>query len=113
MFGLFGKKAASNSSFNNMLVSALGESIRKNNAMPNEEQLFALIESLLKLRNLKLSGQQINNVRACASMLSLGSGASDFIPLLTKFNEQMPRGEITAFEQIISLLERRFIISSD
>jgi len=40
MFGLFEKKDLENDSFNNMLITALAESVRKNGNLPTEAQIF-------------------------------------------------------------------------
>ena len=113
MFGLFGKKDLENDSFNNMLITALAESVRKHGNLPTEAQIFKTCEELLDKRNAKLTAQQINSIRCSGLLFNMSSPADELIPLLKKFIDEMPRGGRSAFDQIFTLLSRHGIVIDD
>ena len=113
MFGLFGKKDLENDSFNNMLITALAESVRKNGNLPTEAQIFKTCEELLEKRNAKLTSQQINSIRCSVILFKMSSPADELLPLLKKFIEEIPRGGRGAYDQIFNLLSRHGIVIDD
>ena len=112
MFGLFGKKVVTNSSFNSLLIAGLGEAVRKGIDAPTGEQLLPIVNAVLKNRNEKLSESQVNSVRACGALLQMHSG-SEIMRLARKLNQEIPRGEIESYENLLELLTRRGILMSD
>ena len=113
MFGLFGKKTLENSSFNNMLIAALGEAVGKSGRLPTEGELTQSMTSLLTTAKASLNENQINSIRACAITSTMSSFSDELVPLLKQFKKEMPRGEIYAYNKIKEFLITYTVIFDD
>lgn len=107
---MFFKNTTSDNAFNSLLISALGDGVRNTGQLPNQSQIESAMEGILKKRNEKLSQAQINSIRACASLLELESISTSLLPLVKKFNTEIPRGEMTSYEEIKNKLERNGVL---
>lgn len=110
MFGLFGSSELQNSSFNNALIAALGDSIRKNNRYPTESELLASIKNLVG--NHKLTKGQINSIDVCVISTQMGFG-DELRPLLIGMQKELPQGGRENYDRILELLARHAIITTD
>lgn len=113
MFGFFDKKTLENSSFNNMLVAALSETVGKSGRLPSEGELMQTMDGLLKTAKASLNESQINSIRVCALTSRMGNFSDELIPLLRQFRNEMPRGEIFAYKKIIDFLNSRLITTDE
>lgn len=109
--GLFGKKYLENSSFNNALVVALSESVKRWGRMPKEGEIIAIFHELVKDK--KLTDAQARSIRACASLLQMQSACEEMILLVTNFRKEMPQGQSESYNKIIDFLSRNGIIIND
>jgi hypothetical protein len=109
MFGFFDKKTLENSSFNNMLIVALSETVGKSGRLPNEGELMQTMDGLLKTAKASLDKNQINAIRTYATAATMSSFSAELVPLLKQFKIEMPQGEINAFKKIASFLNKRGI----
>jgi hypothetical protein len=111
MFG-FGKSEMQNTSFNNALIASIGDSVRKNERFPTEDELFSTITSLAKGQ--KMSQSQVNSVRACALEINNFSWAeTELMPLIKGMNKELRTGVRVNYDKIVALLITHTVIISD
>lgn len=110
MFGLFGKKELENSTFNNVLIASLGESLRQKNRSPTEQELLKQVTDLIG--NKKLTPGQINSIQLCA-FLCQTSAWDELSPLLRGLHIEIPQGGRSYYDKIIKALASRAIIITD
>jgi hypothetical protein len=112
MFGLFGKKEAPNSSFNNFLVASIGEIARKGGQLPSEESFLNSVEKLASGQGMRLSPQQINSVRLCRMLLEMGVG-EEILQLARKMIAEIPKGNVQSADALKNLLTSHAVIVGD
>lgn len=102
MFGF--KKTLENQSFNNILICAIGETIRTSGRLPTEAELFLSIDKLLKFKNGKLSQEQFSIAKSCALEFEMFGWPSELlIPEYKKFFVEFPK-ELTSYNKIAEIL---------
>lgn len=112
MFGLFGKKDAPNESFNNILISTLGEMARTGNRNPTDDDLLNSASNLATKSGYKITAQQVNSIRCCSLMMQMSVG-DDIFNLAKKIIQEIPRGEIKSANELKDLLCRHGVLISD
>jgi hypothetical protein len=110
MFGLFGKKIVENDTFNNMLISAFSDTVKRTGRMPNEDEMFESFERLLSSKGAKLNQQQVGAIELCALTLKMGDLAATLLPLVQRLSIEIPRGERKAYDEITTVLKRNGLI---
>lgn len=112
MFGIFGKKEAPNESFNNLLLSSLGEMARTKNRYPSTDELVASVSALAGKHGYKLTAKQDNSVRLCAGILQLSPG-DEIFELAGKMTTEIAQGNMHSADLLRDLLSSRGVIISD
>lgn len=108
MFGF--KKTLENQSFNNILICAIGETIRASGRMPTEAELFLSTDDLLKFKNAKLSQEQFQLLKSCAlEFKAFGWPSELLIPEYKKFFVEFPE-ELTSYNKIVDVLRRHCLL---
>ena len=111
MFGF--RKPLENSDFNNVVICAIGETVRRSGRLPTESELFLNIDELLKRKNNKLSPEQCKSVVNCAYEFSLLSWPSkELIPEYKKFLVEFPI-ELTSYNNIFKILCMHALLYDD
>lgn len=112
MFGLFGKKELENNSFNDMLIAALGELVRRKNSKPSEDYLLEIVNGLASKQGYKLNQQQQGAVRLCAITMHMGVG-DDIYVLAGKMILELPMGVMHGHKALSQLLMTHGVIYDD
>jgi hypothetical protein len=113
MFGMFGKKELENSSFNNILITSLVESVRRHGRLPDADELIGYVNDLSAKVGKKLSISQIGSLRGCAATFKLESTQSEIIPLLRGIQKEIPVGGRKSYDATFQLLSRYGLIMDD
>jgi hypothetical protein len=113
MFGLFGKKELENSSFNNLLITALVECIRRHGRIPSEHDLSVVADELCDKLNRKFNISQAKSMKLCASLLQFESTQSELIPLLRGVQKELPNGGRKSYDATLDFLARHGLIIDD
>jgi hypothetical protein len=109
MFGFFEKKAIDNNKFNSMVIATLGETTRKLNRIPKEDEFYKAFNDLLSLSKGNISQAQFNAIKSCGISLQMGFG-DELLPLLRQLNVEIPKGGRASYDKIFDLMCRHGIL---